>query len=64
MESLIVERNWQSAYNQTTTLKSKDGKVVEVIREHTKQPKKNSKTITITKLGKSKTYTLDWSQIK
>lgn len=64
MESLTVERDWQSAYNQTTTLKSKDGKVVEVIREHTKQPKKSNKTITITKLGKSKIYSLDWSNVK
>ena len=64
MESLIVERDWQSAYNQTTTLKSKDGKVVEVIREHIKQPKKNTKTITITKLGKETTYSLCWEAIK
>lgn len=64
MEILIVERNWQSAYNQTTTLKTKEGKVVEIIREHTKQPKKNTPTITITKLGKSKTYALDWSKLK
>jgi len=64
MDILTVERDWQSAYNQTTTLKSKDGKVVDIIREHTKQPKKNTKTITVTKLGKSKIYSLDWSNIK
>ncbi len=64
METLIVERDWQSAYNQTTTLRSKEGKVVKIISEHINQPKKNQKTIVITKLGKSKTYSLDWSQIK
>lgn len=64
METLVVERDWQSAYNQTTTLKTKAGKVIKVIREHTKQPKKGSKTIVVTKLGKQIEYLLDWSNIK
>lgn len=64
MEILTVERDWQSAYNQTTTLKNEVGKVVSIIREHTKQPKKGSKTIVLTKLGKQVEYLLDWSNIK
>lgn len=64
MEILTVERDWQSAYNQTTTLKNEVGKVVSVIREHTKQPKKGSKTIILTKLGRQTEYLLDWSKIK
>jgi hypothetical protein len=64
VETLIVERDWQSAYNQTTTLRNKEGKVVSVIREHIKQPKKGSKTIVLTKLGKQVKYLLDWSKIK
>lgn len=63
MEILIVERDWQSAYNQITTLKNTKGEVIQVIREHTKQPKKGSKTIVITKLGKQTEYLLDWSNI-
>lgn len=63
MEVLIVERDWKSAYNQTTTLKTSEGKVIEVIRENNKQPRYNKKEITITKLGKSQTYKLDWSNV-
>ncbi len=63
MDTLIVERDWQSAYNQTTILKNSEGKVVSIITNHTKQPKKDTLTITITKLGKEKTYKLDWSKI-
>lgn len=63
MEVLIVERDWQSAYKQTTTLRDKEGKVVSIIREHINQPKKGTKEIVLTKLGKRTTYTLDWSNI-
>lgn len=63
MEILTVHREWITAYKQTTFLKTREGKVVEIIREHTKQPKKGSETITLTKLGKEKTYKLDWSKV-
>jgi hypothetical protein len=63
MEILIVERDWQSAYNQTTTLRNKEGRVVGIIREHTKQPKKGTETIKLTKLGRQTEYLLDWSKI-
>lgn len=64
MEVLIVERDWQSAYNQTTTLRNESGKVVAVIGRHTKQPKKGTETIKLTKLGKQTEYLLDWSKIE
>lgn len=63
MDTLIVERDWKSAYNQSTTLKNNLGKVIAVISGHTKQPKKGTTTITLTKLGKQTTYLLDWSKI-
>jgi hypothetical protein len=63
MESLTVEREWITSYRQTTILKTKEGRVVEIIREHTKQPKKATPTITLTKLGKQKTYLLNWSKV-
>jgi hypothetical protein len=63
MESLTVEREWITSYRQTTILKTKEGRVVEIIREHTKQPKKGTPTITLTKLGKQKTYLLNWSKV-
>jgi hypothetical protein len=64
VEVLVVERDWQSAYNQTTTLKTREGKVIEIIREHTKQPKKNTPTIVLTKMGNKKEYALCWDNIK
>lgn len=64
METLVVFREWLSAYNQTTTLRTREGKVVAIIREHNKQPKKGTKEIKLTRLGKQTTYKLDWSQIK
>ena len=63
MKTLIVEREWLSAYKQTTTLRDSKGGVVAIIREHTKQPKYNTPTITLKKLSKSIEYKLDWSQI-
>lgn len=64
LEVLFVEREWVSAYNQLTTLKTTEGKVVAIIREHNKQPRKGSKTIALTNRGIKTTYKLDWSNIK
>lgn len=63
MKTLIVERDFKSAYNQTTILKTEKGKVIAIIREHTQQPRKNQETIVLTKLNKQTEYMLDWSQI-
>lgn len=63
METLIIIRSWKSAYNQTSTLKTLDGKLKAVITSPNKQPKKNSKTITLKQNGKNIEYLLDWSKI-
>ncbi len=64
IETLTVIRSWDSAYSQISTLLDKNGKVKEVITSSIRQPKKGIKEIVITKLGKSKTYSLDWSKVK
>ena len=43
MEVLTVFREWQSAYNQLTTLKDSEGKVKAIISSSIRQPKKSAK---------------------
>ena len=59
MEILTVHRNWKSAYNQTTILKDKFGKVKAIFNSSIKQPRKGTKTIVIN----CKQFLLDWSNI-
>ena len=59
MDTLIVHRDWQSAYNQTTVLKDCNNKVKVIINSSIKQPKMNCKTITV----KGIEYSLDWGLI-
>ena len=60
MKTLFVFRNRQSAYSQTTTIKDSEGKVKAIFNAMLKQPRKNTKTITIN----SNTFKLDWSNVK
>jgi hypothetical protein len=60
MSTLTVFRDWQSAYNQTTTLVTKDGKVRKIINSSLQQPKKKDKTININGI----TYLLNWQNVK
>ena len=53
-EILYVERQWESAYNQITTLRDSFGRVKKIITSPLQQPKKSHKTITI----KGKEYQL------
>ena len=59
METLTVHRNWQSAYNQTTILKDKLGKVKAIFNSSINQPRKGTKTIVIN----CNQFLLDWSNI-
>lgn len=64
MEILYIERNWDSAYSQISTLKTKEGKVKAIISSSINQPKMNQPTIKITKLGKTVEYQLNWSRVE
>lgn len=54
MEALTVERDWSSAYVQTTILRDSFGRVKKIITSPLQQPKKKDKTVTI----KGKVYQL------
>lgn len=56
MKTLTVHRDWQSAYNQITTLKDCTGKVKAIISSSIRQPKLNQKSITVVGVE----YRLDW----
>ena len=45
METLTAFRQWNSAYNQLTTLKDSKGRVKAIISSSIKQPKKSAKEI-------------------
>jgi len=59
MITLIVYREWESAYNQRTILKDMQGKTKAIISSSIRQPKRNQKTIVIN----CWTYALDWSNV-
>jgi len=59
MEILTVHRNWKSAYNKTTILKNKLGKVKAIFNSSINQPRKGTKTIEIN----CNKFLLDWSNI-
>lgn len=59
METLIVNRNWLSSYNQTTVLKTADNKIKAIFNSSLKQPKRNQKTIVIN----CNTFLLNWEQV-
>lgn len=59
METLTVYRDWQSPYNQTTTLKTADNKIKAVLSSSLRQPKRNQKTIVIN----CNTFLLNWSNV-
>lgn len=57
--TLEVERNWNGAYHQQTTLRTKEGKVKAVISSSLQQPKRNQREITIN----CNKFLLDWSGV-
>ena len=59
METLIVERNWKSAYSQQTILRTKEGKTKAIISNSLRQPKRTQKSIIIN----CNTFLLDWSGV-
>lgn len=60
MKQLIVYREWNSSYNQTTILKDENNKVKAIISSSLKQPKFNQKTIVIN----CWTYSLNWDNVE
>lgn len=60
MKTLFVFRERQGAYNQTTTVKDKNGKVKAIYSTMLSQPRKNQETIEIN----SNLYKLDWQNVK
>lgn len=57
MNTLTVFRDWESSYNQITTLKDCNGRVKKIINSSLQQPQRKDKTFTI----KGTVYLLDWS---
>lgn len=60
MKILYVFRDRQGAYNQITTIKDSENRVKAIFNSMLKQPRKNTKTITIN----STTFKLDWRYVK
>lgn len=59
MITLIVFREWESAYNQRTILKDMQGKTKAIISSSIQQPKRGQKEITINCFK----YALNWDNV-
>ncbi len=59
MITLIVFREWSSAYVQTTILKDMQGKTKAIISSSIRQPKRGQKEITINCFK----YALNWDNV-